>query len=174
MKKIINLILLFSGLVMMTACQKSKESSPKTSSSSTISSKNKTESKSSDKNSSSNNDKSSSKPEIEEISAEEYEKKIGNKSCAGELIFFKTPGSKESDEGLKKFSKQCQEIGEKLYVVDISTDAGKKIIKKHSIIKTPYDGVLLREGGEPEYLDLSDQETSTKVLDVLVKRSKEK
>lgn len=60
---------------------------------------------------------------------------------------FKTPGSKESDEAFNKFSKQCQEIGEKLYVVDISTEVGKKIIKKYQIIKTPYDLVVLREGG---------------------------
>ncbi|BDR59147.1 hypothetical protein XA3_15880 [Xylocopilactobacillus apicola] len=155
---------------MLTGCQEKKGSTIENSTSSVTASKDTTEPKSSDKSSLSkkNNDKSSSKTEIEEISAEEYEKRVNNKDAAGQIIFFKTPGSKESDEALKKFSKQCQEIGEKLYTLDVTTEAGKKIIKKYSLIKTPYDVVLLTEGGKPMYWDLPNaQEPISVVKDVV-------
>lgn len=77
MKNVKGIVLLFGTLIMLTGCQEKKASTTENSSFSVTTSKVKTESKSSDKTSSSGNDSntSSSKPEIEEISAEEYEKK---------------------------------------------------------------------------------------------------
>ncbi|BDR59118.1 hypothetical protein [Xylocopilactobacillus apicola] len=154
MSKTKGIILLFCTLLLI-GCQAKKEDS--TSSSVSVSKSSKS---------------SSSKPEIEEISAEEYVKKVDNKDAAGQIIFFKTPGSKKSDEALKKLSRQCQEIGEKLYTVDGTTESGKKIIEKSQIIKTPYDAVILVEGGQPMYLDLPNQDTPTSVLKKIVKEVK--
>ena len=170
MKKIINILFLFSSLLMLTACQKGEESSLKTSSSSTISSKNKTESQTSDKTSSSGNDSStsSSKPDIEEISAEDFKKKLKNKDCESEIVFFKTPGSKESDDGLKSFSKKCPKIVKKIYTVDMTTKTGKEVVKKYNRIAKPYDAIMIKSGA-PLYLDIkNDPNLPTKAIEAMV------
>lgn len=166
MKKIINIIFLFSSLLMLTACQKGEKSSPKTSSSSTISSKNKTESKTSSSGNDSNT--SSSKPDIEEISAEDFKKKLKNKDCESEIVFFKTPGSKESDDGLKSFSKKCPKIVKKIYTVDMTTKTGKEVVKKYNRIAKPYDAIMIKSGA-PLYLDIkNDPNLPTKAIEAMV------
>lgn len=72
MKNVKGIVLIFGALTMLTGCQEKKTSTTKNSSSVTA-----TESKSSDKSSSS--EKNSSKPEIEEISAENFQKMLKNK-----------------------------------------------------------------------------------------------
>ncbi|BDR59146.1 hypothetical protein XA3_15870 [Xylocopilactobacillus apicola] len=133
---------------MLTGCQEKKTSTTKNSSSVTA-----TESKSSDKSSSS--EKNSSKPEIEEISAENFQKMLKNKDYEGAIVFFKTPSSKEADDGLKKFAKKCQKIGRKLYVVDMTTETGKKVVEKYNRIAKPYDAVIIKSGA-PLYLDIKN------------------
>ncbi|BDR55553.1 hypothetical protein [Xylocopilactobacillus apis] len=157
-------LVLLLGVVLLTAgCQKKDSSSSTTSSKDSQSSPVK---KGQVK-------KSKSNFEIKKISAEEYRKKTETTDFSkfnDEVVFFETPGNKDSDKELKNITSICRKAGTKLYVVNIDTEEGKKITNEHII--APYDAVMLVKDSGIMFLDLQgkyNEKTPNYILEKVFK-----